>query len=103
MPRPTMTGRAAAVCPIRIEAAAAISSTRFIIGLLALPNRSASPCGSSACRMPAMPIAAPIAPSRTGLPKESDTITATAAPVSSCSLARIPRAEASGSAGSRTA
>ena len=50
-----------------------------------------------------MPIAAPIAPSRTGLPKESDTITATAAPVSSRSLARMPRAEASGSTGSSTA
>jgi uncharacterized protein YndB with AHSA1/START domain len=102
-PRPTTTGRAAAVCPIKIDAAEAISSTRFIIGLLALPNRSASPAGSSACRMPAIPIAAPIAPSRTGLPKESDTITATEAPVSSWSPARMLRADASGSTGRRTA
>ena len=98
-PRAMTTGRPAAVCPIRMEAAAATPSTRFTTGALALPNRPASPPGCSQWRIPAIPIA----PSMTGLAREPEMITATVAPVSSRSRARMQRAEASGSAGRRMA
>src|SRR5574341_397500 len=100
MPRPTTTGRAAADWPIRIEAAEAISSTRSINGAEGLPNRSCS-LGSSRGRMPASPMAAPMAPSRLGLPRLSETITATRRPVSDPMPSRMRRALASGSAGRR--
>ena len=53
--------------------------------------------------MPAMPMAAPQAPSRAALPNESEMMTATVAPVNLRMPSRMARAEASGFSGRRTA
>jgi len=78
------------------------SATALFVTSSSRPKRSVFPRSSSTEGMPEHPIATPLDPRRIACVRESMTMTPTSTPERSAIAARIPCADASGSAGRRT-
>ena len=96
-------GGASSACPIKSEAAAAISSAKPMTLTSSLrPNKSGRPRKSISAGRPAAPIATPAVPRRQGRPKLSLMTTAISIPVSPASPRRSVSALRSGFSGNRS-